>query len=197
MKLAPAQAECEVQSSRFNNVFTITACASNFVCLLFGYLMDQYGTWVSRTACCLMITCGATGKYDRSTHFDRAFWVSIFFSDGCDDGWNIRPDLHWDALARQWRDWAVSHQHPSRQFVPVRPWNGDYVSKRLVWLVVLRFSSLQILLRVWHINPDNLHCVFRIIIVLSGADLFPYAQTDVSLQCTARLPIWHLWIILE
>ena len=42
-----------------NKVYTISATIVNLATLLFGYLMDQYGTWISRTLACFMVTLGS------------------------------------------------------------------------------------------------------------------------------------------
>ena len=51
--------ECESQSMEINKVYTISATIVNLATLLFGYLMDQYGTWISRTLACFMVTLGS------------------------------------------------------------------------------------------------------------------------------------------
>ena len=37
----------------------MSATATNFICLLFGFIMDRYGTWVTRFLACTMVTLGS------------------------------------------------------------------------------------------------------------------------------------------
>lgn len=42
-----------------NQIYTVSAVCVNLATLLFGYLMDRYGTWVSRTLACVCVTTGS------------------------------------------------------------------------------------------------------------------------------------------
>ena len=51
--------ECPSQNSQMNQIYTISAVICNFSTFFFGYLMDKWGTWCSRTVACIMITFGS------------------------------------------------------------------------------------------------------------------------------------------
>ena len=56
---ARATDSCESQDSKLNSVYTVSAVLCNFFTLIFGYLMDRFGTWKSRFLACLMVTGGS------------------------------------------------------------------------------------------------------------------------------------------
>ena len=51
--------ECPSQNSQMNQIYTISAVICNFSTFFFGYLMDKWGTWCSRTVACIMVTFGS------------------------------------------------------------------------------------------------------------------------------------------
>ena len=56
---ANAAVECPSQNSQMNQIYTISAVICNFSTFFFGYLMDKWGTWCSRTVACLMVSLGS------------------------------------------------------------------------------------------------------------------------------------------
>lgn len=54
-----AAVECPTQNSQMNQIYTISAVICNFSTFFFGYLMDKWGTWCSRTVACSMVSFGS------------------------------------------------------------------------------------------------------------------------------------------
>ena len=54
-----ASASCPSQDSELNSIYTRSAVCCNLGTLLFGYLMDRFGTWNSRLVACIMVTGGS------------------------------------------------------------------------------------------------------------------------------------------
>jgi len=52
-------ASCPSQDSELNSIYTRSAVCCNLGTLLFGYLMDRFGTWNSRLVACIMVTGGS------------------------------------------------------------------------------------------------------------------------------------------
>ena len=131
-------ASCPSQDSELNSIYTRSAVCCNLGTLLFGYLMDRFGTWNSRLVACIMVT-GGSGMLSIATPATSYFikfgmyllatggigflgWVSIWTH--C---WSIKwsSDLYSKALySNKHANWKIISSTKSS-------YHNNY--QRLVW----------------------------------------------------------------